>query len=63
MKQVRRINGGTYGRVNFVHAETRIQIRQGRDRWTYPGRRERRAGANVRRIVGVENLELLRTLM
>jgi hypothetical protein len=46
----------TYGRVNFVHAETRIQIRQGRDRRTHPGRCERRSGADVRRIVGVEDL-------
>jgi hypothetical protein len=50
----------TYGRVNFVHTKTGIQICERCDRWSYPGRRERCNSANVRRIVGVENLHLSR---
>jgi len=55
-----RIIGTTYGRVNFVHTKTGIQICERCDRWSYPGRRERCNSANVRRIVGVENLHLSR---
>jgi len=47
------------GRVNFVHAETGIQIRERRDRGSYPGRRERSIGANVRPVVSVEDRKLI----
>jgi hypothetical protein len=50
----------TYARVNFIHAKTCIQICERRDRRPHPGRRERRIGANVRRVVGVEDLNMSR---
>jgi hypothetical protein len=55
----RKIDGSTYGRVNFVHAETRIQVRERRDGGSHPGRRERCTGTNVRSVVGVEYLHLV----
>ena len=49
----------TYGRVDFVNTETRVQICEWRDRWSYPGCRKCRLSADVRCIVGIENLRNL----
>ena len=46
----------TYGRVDFVNTETRVQICEWRDRWSYPGRRKCGLSADVRCVVGIENL-------
>jgi hypothetical protein len=53
-----RTSGSTYGRVDFVHPEARVQIREWRNRRSYPGRRKCCLSTNVRRVVGVENLRL-----
>jgi hypothetical protein len=56
------ISGITYGRVDFIHAEARIQVCKWCDRWPDPGCRECRLSANVRCVVGVEDLCLYRLI-
>ena len=51
-----RLSNSTYGCVDFVHTEARIQICEWSDGWPYPGRRECRLSTNIRRVIGVENL-------
>ena len=48
----------TYGRVNFVDTETRVQVCKWRDRWPDPRSRKCRFGADICCVVGIVNLRV-----